>query len=186
MPSTALKCLRFENSPLLAGKHTERSSISISGRMSACRATSSVVLAASTNMDGWLDISILVHSACGVFRICRFSPVSTIRPFRITAIRSRVWATTPRSCVTRMMESPRLSRRSSRRWRICAWIVTSSAVVGSSAIEEMILPYVADGRLVRVLQKYSPPWDGYYLYYPSRRQASPAFVRVLEALRYRV
>lgn len=52
--------------------------------------------------------------------------------------------------------------------------------------EEMILPYVADGRLVRVLQKYSPPWDGYYLYYPSRRQASPAFVRVLAALRYRV
>lgn len=52
--------------------------------------------------------------------------------------------------------------------------------------EEMILPYVADGRLVRVLQKFSPPWDGYYLYYPSRRQASPAFVKVLEALRYRV
>lgn len=52
--------------------------------------------------------------------------------------------------------------------------------------EEMILPYVADGGLVRVLQKFSPPWDGYYLYYPSRRQASPAFVKVLEALRYRV
>jgi DNA-binding transcriptional LysR family regulator len=51
--------------------------------------------------------------------------------------------------------------------------------------EEMILPFVADGRLVRVLQKYSPPWDGYYLYYPSRRQASPAFVKVVEALRYR-
>jgi DNA-binding transcriptional LysR family regulator len=51
--------------------------------------------------------------------------------------------------------------------------------------EEMILPYVADGRLVRVLQKFSPPWDGYYLYYPSRRQASPAFVKVIEALRYR-
>lgn len=51
--------------------------------------------------------------------------------------------------------------------------------------EEMILPHVADGRLIRVLQKYSPHWDGYHLYYPSRRQASPAFVKVLEALRYR-
>lgn len=51
--------------------------------------------------------------------------------------------------------------------------------------EEMILPYVDDGRLVRVLQKFSPPWDGYHLYYPSRRQASPAFIKVLEALRYR-
>jgi DNA-binding transcriptional LysR family regulator len=51
--------------------------------------------------------------------------------------------------------------------------------------EEMILPYVEAGRLVRVLQKYSPPWDGYYLYYPSRRQASPAFVKLLEALRHR-
>ena len=51
--------------------------------------------------------------------------------------------------------------------------------------EEIILPYVADGRLVRVLQKYSPYWDGYHLYYPSRRQSSPAFVALLEALRHR-
>ncbi|MBX9451547.1 MAG: LysR family transcriptional regulator [Mesorhizobium sp.] len=51
--------------------------------------------------------------------------------------------------------------------------------------EEIILPYVEDGRLVRVLKKFSPPWDGYYLYYPSRRQSSPAFVKVVEALRHR-
>ncbi|WP_313606731.1 LysR family transcriptional regulator [Rhizobium sp.] len=51
--------------------------------------------------------------------------------------------------------------------------------------EELILPHVAEGRLIRVLQKYSPPWDGYHLYYPSRRQASPAFVKVVEALRHR-
>jgi DNA-binding transcriptional LysR family regulator len=51
--------------------------------------------------------------------------------------------------------------------------------------EEIVLPYVEQGRLVRVLQKYSPYWDGYHLYYPSRRQSSPAFVAVLEALRHR-
>jgi DNA-binding transcriptional LysR family regulator len=51
--------------------------------------------------------------------------------------------------------------------------------------EEIILPYVADGRLVRVLQSFSPYWDGYHLYYPSRRQSSPAFVALLDALRHR-
>src|SRR5690606_20868312 len=51
--------------------------------------------------------------------------------------------------------------------------------------EEIILPYVEDGRLVRVLKKFSPPWDRYYLYHPSPRQSSPAFVKVVEALRYR-
>ncbi|HYD69311.1 LysR family transcriptional regulator [Azospirillum sp.] len=51
--------------------------------------------------------------------------------------------------------------------------------------EEIIVPYVAEGRLVRVLQEFSPYWDGYHLYYPSRRQSSPAFVAVVEALRHR-
>ena len=50
---------------------------------------------------------------------------------------------------------------------------------------EIVLPYVAKGRLVRVLQKFSPDWDGYHLYYPSRRQSSPAFVALVEALRHR-
>ena len=52
--------------------------------------------------------------------------------------------------------------------------------------EEIILPHVAEGRLVRVLQEWSPYWDGYHLYYPSRRQSSPAFVALVEALRHRV
>lgn len=51
--------------------------------------------------------------------------------------------------------------------------------------EEIILPHVAEGRLVRVLQEWSPCWDGYHLYYPSRRQSSPAFVAVVQALRHR-
>jgi len=42
-----------------------------------------------------------------------------------------------------------------------------------------------DGRLIQVLADWSPPRPAYHLYYPSRRQHSPAFALVLEALRYR-
>jgi DNA-binding transcriptional LysR family regulator len=42
-----------------------------------------------------------------------------------------------------------------------------------------------DGRLVRVLEDWCPPFPGYHLYYPSRRQLSPAFALLVEALRYR-
>jgi DNA-binding transcriptional LysR family regulator len=45
---------------------------------------------------------------------------------------------------------------------------------------------IEEGRLVPVLQEWCPPIPGYHLYYPSRRQHSPAFALVLEALRYRV
>ena len=51
--------------------------------------------------------------------------------------------------------------------------------------EEIALPHIAAGRLERVLEHWSPFWDGYHLYYPSRRQSSPAFVALVEALRHR-
>ena len=55
-------------------------------------------------------------------------------PAYMTFTRSHIPATTPRSCVIRI-SAPMPPRTSSRsRSRICAWIVTSSAVVGSSAI----------------------------------------------------
>jgi DNA-binding transcriptional LysR family regulator len=44
---------------------------------------------------------------------------------------------------------------------------------------------LADGSLVPVLSDWTPPFTGYHLYYPSRRQQSPAFAVLLEALRYR-
>jgi DNA-binding transcriptional LysR family regulator len=44
---------------------------------------------------------------------------------------------------------------------------------------------IAKGRLVHVLKEWSPPWTGYHLYYPSRRQPSAAFALLVEALRYR-
>jgi DNA-binding transcriptional LysR family regulator len=51
--------------------------------------------------------------------------------------------------------------------------------------EDQVRPYLDDGRLVRVLAEWSPPFPGYHLYYPSRRQHAPAFALLVEALRYR-
>ncbi|REF73268.1 LysR family transcriptional regulator [Paracoccus versutus] len=51
--------------------------------------------------------------------------------------------------------------------------------------EDMALPEIEKGRLKRVLEDFSPWVDGYHLYYPSRRQSSPAFVALVEALRHR-
>lgn len=50
--------------------------------------------------------------------------------------------------------------------------------------EEEFAPHIEEGRLVRVLDEWCPPFAGYYLYYPSRRQPSPAFSLVVKALRY--
>jgi DNA-binding transcriptional LysR family regulator len=44
---------------------------------------------------------------------------------------------------------------------------------------------VAKGRLKQALEDWCPPWTGYHLYYPSRRQPSAAFALFIEALRYR-
>jgi DNA-binding transcriptional LysR family regulator len=51
--------------------------------------------------------------------------------------------------------------------------------------EDLAQPHVAKGRLKRVLEDWCPPFPGYHLYYPSRRQSSPAFARLIEALRHR-
>lgn len=51
--------------------------------------------------------------------------------------------------------------------------------------EGQVAPYLADGRLVRVLADWCEPFSGYHLYYPSRRQSTPAFALLVDALRYR-
>ena len=52
-------------------------------------------------------------------------------------------------------------------------------------MEDQVTAEVADGRLIRVLEDWSPPFPGYHLYYPSRRQPTPAFTALIDALRYR-
>jgi DNA-binding transcriptional LysR family regulator len=50
--------------------------------------------------------------------------------------------------------------------------------------EDMAQPHMDKGRLKRVLEDWCPPFAGFHLYYPSRRQSSPAFALLVDALRY--
>jgi len=51
--------------------------------------------------------------------------------------------------------------------------------------EQLARPHLDKGRLRRVLADWCPPFTGYHLYYPSRRQPSAAFALLVEALRHR-
>ncbi|WP_444438810.1 LysR family transcriptional regulator [Pseudomonas sp. A6] len=50
--------------------------------------------------------------------------------------------------------------------------------------EDIARDFLADGRLIRVLEDWCPYWSGYHLYYPSRRQPSKAMSLLVDALRY--
>ncbi|AZD66464.1 DNA-binding transcriptional regulator, LysR family [Pseudomonas chlororaphis] len=50
--------------------------------------------------------------------------------------------------------------------------------------EDLVQAHVEQGRLIRVLADWCEPFSGYHLYYPSRRQSSPAFTLFRDALRY--
>lgn len=49
--------------------------------------------------------------------------------------------------------------------------------------EEEFGTHLREGELIRVLEEWCRPFSGYYLYYPSRKQPSPAFSLVVDALR---
>jgi DNA-binding transcriptional LysR family regulator len=51
--------------------------------------------------------------------------------------------------------------------------------------EDQVEPAIEESKLIRVLSDWCPPRPAYHLYYPSRRQHSPAFALVIDALRYR-
>lgn len=51
--------------------------------------------------------------------------------------------------------------------------------------EDQVLPYIAEGQLVRVLEDWCSYFPGYHLYYPSRRHSSPALSLLVDVLRYR-
>ena len=51
--------------------------------------------------------------------------------------------------------------------------------------EQQVQADLASGSLVRVLADWCPPFSGYHLYYPSRRQPTQAFALLVDALRYR-
>jgi len=74
------------------------------------------------------------------------------------------------------------------------WIFNSTTPIVRAALdgaglaylpEEMVLEHIRSGQLTRVLQEWCEPYPGYHLYYPRRRQSSPALALVVEALRWR-
>ena len=51
--------------------------------------------------------------------------------------------------------------------------------------EDLVRPQIDAGALVMILADWSPPFPGYFIYYPSRRQNLPAFKVIVDALRHR-
>lgn len=51
--------------------------------------------------------------------------------------------------------------------------------------EDRVDAHIREGRLLRVLADWCPPFPGYHLYYPSRRQPAPAFALLVDGLRFR-
>ncbi len=54
---------------------------------------------------------------------------------------------------------------------------------GALSLEEYVAPHLASGALVRVLEEWCPPFAGFFLYYPSRRQQPAALSALIETLR---
>jgi DNA-binding transcriptional LysR family regulator len=51
-------------------------------------------------------------------------------------------------------------------------------------MDDYVTEAIRRGELQYILEDWCPPFDGYYLYYPSRRQPTPAFSLLVDALRY--
>jgi DNA-binding transcriptional LysR family regulator len=52
-------------------------------------------------------------------------------------------------------------------------------------MEDHVVEHIKKKRLVRVMEDWCPPFPGYHLYYPSRREPSAAFALLVDHLRYR-
>lgn len=67
-----------------------------------------------------------------------------------------------------------------------ATMATKAALAGAGLAfvpEERVLSHIQRGELTRVLSDWCQPFSGFHLYYPSRRQPTPAFVVLANALR---
>jgi len=67
-------------------------------------------------------------------------------------------------------------------------MVVDAALAGVGlgfVLEDRALDHFKSGALVRVLADWCPPFPGFYLYYPGRRQVSPALTAFVDAIRVR-
>ena len=117
---------RFLNQPSLIVKLTWTALLSTS--------TGASPATGSTTRCGRLAISLRVYGCVGCLNTSSVAPDSTRQPRSITPTRWVKRRTRLRSCVMKSTAMPISACSSSSSARICAWIVTSSAVVGSSQI----------------------------------------------------
>lgn len=69
-----------------------------------------------------------------------------------------------------------------------ATLAVKAALAGAGLAfvpEDRVLPFIMNGKLVRVLSDWCAPFSGFHLYYPTRRQPTPAFAVLVDALRHR-
>src|SRR2546425_6849998 len=65
-------------------------------------------------------------------------------------------------------------------------VLIQAAIDGTGlafTLEDHVSAHLASGALLRVLEDWCPPFAGYFLYYPSRRQQAPALSALIEMLR---
>jgi len=67
-------------------------------------------------------------------------------------------------------------------------MILNAATAGfglACVLEDQVAAQIAEGSLIHVLADWCEPFPGYHLYYPSRRQTSPAFTLLAEVLRHK-
>ena len=65
-------------------------------------------------------------------------------------------------------------------------MVIDAALAGvglAYVLEEQVASLLQAGALVRIFEDWCPPFPGFFLYYPGRRQLSPALMAFIDAIR---
>jgi DNA-binding transcriptional LysR family regulator len=68
------------------------------------------------------------------------------------------------------------------------WLMVRTAVAGGGitfGMEETFRPFVSSGQLVPLLQEYLPPFAGFFLYFPDRRNLAPKLRALIDHVRWR-
>ena len=113
---------------------------------------------------GTAPSSPIVYGCCGAANSSSTGASSTLRPAYMTTTRSARSATTPRSWVISTIAVPSRSRSPRITSSTPAWIVTSSAVVGSSAISTSGSQAIA----IAIITRWRMPPESWCGYSPTR------------------
>ena len=67
------------------------------------------------------------------------------------------------------------------------WVMVRTAVAGGGltfGMEETFRPHIQRGELVPLLERYCPPFAGFYLYFPDRRNLAPKLRALISHVRH--